>query len=128
MDNTWIYLYDQHSEAGNELAEALDVRKIRHTNSTFRGDPGKVVINWGSGELPRQVRNCRVINSEDAVSKSINKLAFFRATYGRVATVPWTTSREQAAMWLVDGHKVVVRNRLEGREGQGVVIIEPETR
>lgn len=128
MDNTWIYLYDQESEAGNELAEVCNVRKIRHANSTFRGSPERTVINWGSGELPRQVRLCRVINQEDAVNKSINKLEFFRATYGRCNTVLWTPDRWEAAKWLADGHKVVVRERITGREGQGIRIIDPPNR
>jgi hypothetical protein len=66
-----------------------------------------------------------VINQEAAVNKSINKRQFFQSVDGRVNHVPYTTARATALSWLLEGHKVVCRDRLEGREGQGIRIIDP---
>jgi glutathione synthase/RimK-type ligase-like ATP-grasp enzyme len=121
----FIYPYKTGSKSAALLAEALDVPRIAHRNSRFRGGLDKTVINWGSGELPYEVRRSRVINKEASVSACVNKIAtFFALQRARVPTVEWTTDYNIARAWLTQGHRVCVRTEVEGRDGAGLTIID----
>ena len=116
-----IYSYDFHSESARKLATLLRVPMIRHNNSTFKGIR-KTVLNWGSRDLPIQVRRANVLNQERAVHYAINKvLAFTEMLSHNVPSVEWTTNRTMAIEWLADGHRVFARTRLSGKDGEGLV-------
>lgn len=115
-----MYLYDPNSESGLALARALGVQTIRHTGSTFKGF-GKKVLNWGSSDLPLQVRRAEVFNKEHCVDWAINKIkAFTRMTEFGVRTVPWTTDVREAREWLDDGVRFFGRTRVKGKDGEGL--------
>jgi glutathione synthase/RimK-type ligase-like ATP-grasp enzyme len=116
----FIYSYDQHSESARALAGALGARQIRTERSEFKGKHDKVVINWGSSDLPREVRKCTVINKERNVMMALNKLTAFQILEG---TVPWTTNRDEAQGWADQG-KVVARTRLKGADGAGLIVVD----
>lgn len=118
MSKLMMYAFDQASESGDAVAKALGIKKVAHEGSKFSGGPDYVVINWGSSNLPKTVKRCRVINSDSAVAKAINKKAFFQWVGDKARTVPWTTGPEVAKLWP----KVVCRKRLEGKEGEGITI------
>lgn len=122
---TMMYLYKQASESGKQMAEALGLRKINHGESAFRGHPLRTVVNWGCGDLPRQVRMCNVINPEHAVNIAVNKRKTFDVLeQAEVSTVLWTTDRGVAQQWLDNGARIAVRGRLEGRDGDGLQIVD----
>lgn len=128
MKNVYLYSYNAGSNGGQELADALDITRIKHDRSKFRGASFKTVINWGSGELPREIQKCRIINKPSEVHTSANKLSFFRLmksiSHDPPRTVPWTTSQSEAQEWLKKD-VVVVRNSLTGHSGHGIIIVEP---
>lgn len=124
MKNTYIYSHNSGSHGASELAKALDVDRIRHHGSRFRGASWKTVINWGSSEVPSEVHKCRILNRPEIVRIATNKLSFFRSMTD-VSVVPWTNKRSEAEQWLKDGRVVVVRTVLTGHSGNGILIIEP---
>jgi glutathione synthase/RimK-type ligase-like ATP-grasp enzyme len=122
----FIYSYDQHSESARALAGALGARQIRTERSEFKGKHDKVVINWGSSDLPREVRKCKVINKERNVMMALNKLTCFDILEKAVPDfiiVPWTTDRTIAQGWAEHG-KVVARTRLKGADGAGLIMVD----
>lgn len=116
MNGVYIWSYSNASRSSRALAEALGIRRLRHTRSTARP---KIVINWGRG-----IDHDRVVNEPSAVACAINKLSAFQhcAAYG-VSIPEWTTSKEAANSWL-GSTKVVCRATLTGHEGQGITIHE----
>lgn len=120
----FMYLHSSASESGIALRDALDISSIKHKNSHFKGSPDKVVINWGCSELPYEVRKCQVINKEAAVLKAINKIWAFREFSPEIC-VPFTTDRTVAQQWVQEGHRVAVRTRLTGADGEGLVLSDP---
>lgn len=127
MRNLYIFPYKMGSKSASALAKYLYIPQIRHEFSKFIGSPNKLVINWGSGELPKHLNRCRIINRPDRVRVAANKLSLFRSMAQKegVRFVPWTTSIEEASKWLKEGNTVVARQSLTGHSGHGIVIVEP---
>lgn len=115
------YLYDKHSESGLALLKELGVKQVSHENSKFKGDPAKVIVNWGCSDLPRQIRACLVINPENGIRQAVNKLRAFTV----LAKVPginlprWTTDINEAREFK---GKVYCRTKLTGHDGDGIVL------
>lgn len=121
---TVIYSHNPGSRGAKELADALRIRRVRHTGSRVRLGRQDTVINWGhAGALPDSVRNAgRVLNSPDRVALVSNKLRFFQAMpRDGVRLVPWTTDKAVARAWA---SKVVCRHVLNGHSGAGIEIVE----
>lgn len=118
-----IWSYDFKSESARALADKLDVYLIRHENSKFKGAMEKTVLNWGSSDLPREVRLCNVINPERAVHMAVNKRHCLRVfDQAGVPTVKWTENKEWAKAWTALGHRIVCRTKVEGKDGEGIVL------
>lgn len=124
MSLQYIYMYNNASENGKAVKNALGLKAIRHENSTFKGKDSTYVLNWGSSDLPREVRKCKVINTERAVMLSIDKLtAFTYLKKDAVSTVPWTVSKAEAQAWLsIPGNKVYARTKVKGYDGAGLTV------
>lgn len=121
----YIYSHNPHSEGAKLLSQALNVKRIKHGNSKFRGGMGKAIINWGAGTLPDQVMACqRVLNKPDAIRKASNKLKSFELFQEAGVTIPpfWTDENE-AMQAFNAGHCLVARTVLNGHSGAGIVII-----
>ena len=119
----YIYLWNKNSEGGVRLSEVLNIRRIRHENSTFKGTKNRTVINWGSSELPAEALKANVLNHPDAVKNCANKLKFFDKVSGKVSTPDWTTDSEVALGWIKKGDTVCARKILSGHSGEGLVIM-----
>lgn len=128
MSKVYVYAYKTGSHSASALAKALGTRTIKHERSKFKGNLGKTVINWGSGDLPPEVRRCKVVNPVEAVSCAGNKLSFFQRISREnpeTRLVPWTSDQTAALKWLTTGSTVVVRGNLRGHSGSGITIVEP---
>ena len=122
----YLYSWNKDSETAKDLANRLGIPRIKHTNSKFRGSPKKVVINYGSSELPEEVAKCVIIQSPEAIATNSHKLRFFRhMSEGEgVPRMPnWTTDEKVVRDWLVNGRAVMARTRLTGHSGEGIVIM-----
>lgn len=122
----YIYSHNPHSEGAKLLSQVLNVKRIKHGNSKFRGGMGKAIINWGAGTLPDQVMACqRVLNKPEAIRKASNKLKSFELFKEAGVTIPpFFTTKEQADEYLAEnrGSSIVARTVLAGHSGIGIVI------
>lgn len=119
----FIYSHNENSEGAKLLGKALGARRLKHEGSAFVGGKGKVVINWGSRNLPAEVLKSRVINPAQALEANANKLAFFRAvaSCNNPPRVPnWTTDEKEAIKWIAEKKTVVARKVLNGSSGEGI--------
>lgn len=122
---TYIYSHNPHSEGAKLLSQALNVKRIKHGNSKFRGGANKAIINWGSSVLPDQVAACgRIINKPEAIRNASNKLKSFELFQQYGVTIPTFWTDENEAMQAFNaGHCLVARTVLNGHSGAGIVII-----
>lgn len=129
-----LYPYKFGSKSGKVLAEALEIKRIKHKGSKFKGRARKTVINWGCSSLPREVMKCNIINTPETVAEAANKLHFFEIlkSYNlhnqdnKVSYPEFTTDRDVAQAWQDEGKTVVERHKLTGNSGEGIVITEPD--
>lgn len=122
-----IFSWNEHSEGAKELASAMNVKRIKHENSKYKGNQRKLVINWGSSKIPDEVRKSRIINPPEAVAICSNKLSFFEALSGKGVSIPdWTNSFEQAVKWVTDGVVVCARTILNGHSANGLVLMHKD--
>ena len=124
MNKLFLYPYKGGSKSAKGLAEALGGRRIKLKGSKFN-PRNKTIINWGSSALPQDYidKAARVINHPMAIKRASNKLQAFQALEGNVPLPEWTTSREEAAQWLLNGASAVFcRTKLTGNSGQGIVL------
>jgi glutathione synthase/RimK-type ligase-like ATP-grasp enzyme len=111
----FIYPYKKGSKSVAALAGKTGAKRIKLEGSKFKPGPGKVVLNWGSSNMPDAYAQCRVINKPHDVRKASNKLEAFRLMNG-IARVPfWSESPEV-------GLPMVCRTKLTGHSGEGIVI------
>lgn len=122
----YTYLYNNNSESGNALSQALGALRIRHEGSSFRGRHDKVVINWGSGDLPREVRKCAVVNTENAVYSAINKILCLNLLHREgVPHIEYTSNYNLAVGWAAEpGVHVYVRECVTGHDGAGLSVYD----
>lgn len=127
MNRAWVYPYAMKSKAGTALAGALDVLKIKHENSKFKGKADRVVINWGNSQYKNnEIHKCRVINGYYQVANAINKINCLQWLQADGVRVPAnTTSIFVAQHWLNQGDWVVVRNNVAGHDGAGAEVKKP---
>lgn len=135
--NTFMYAYNEHSESAKALSQAMGIKRIKHENSRFKSTRDKIVINWGSSELPNYVqwaghRLTNVINHPDVVAICSNKLKLFDHIYnwGDDGIIPeWTTDIDTAKLWAIGwpNYKVVERHVLNGHSGQGIRIVTDQS-
>lgn len=119
----WIYSYSNGSKTAKAIAAELDVKLIKHRDSKFVGDADTFVLNWGCSDLPREVRRCHVINGENAVALSVDKLAMLRHFDGLFGYgyPEYTVDRALAEAWIEEGNSVVCRLTTKGKDGEGII-------
>lgn len=124
----YLYSWNPNSEGAKLLAEQMNIRKIRHEKSTFKGSPKKTVINWGSGKLPPEVLLCNVLNSTAGVNRVSDKLKFFNTAAGKCSIPDFTTDIATAIRWISEGNTVCARTVLNGHSAEGLVILDKKSK
>lgn len=118
----WISTNGRPSNGAKELSKQLGFRRLRQGKKV---KPGDVVVNWGSSLDLGNYMNPG-LNCPESVGWAANKLEAFKAlSASNVSTVGWTASKDVAQSWLSDGKTIVVRKKLTGHSGDGIVIVEP---
>lgn len=128
MNQAYLLTPTRGSHSGSGLAKGLGILKLntRRLNK-FVGDPTKLVINWGNSELPEEVAKCQIINSPVAVGKAVNKWTALVEMQDSGVSVPaFTDSERTARHWVVQGHVVVARHKLNGSGGEGIELLSTE--
>lgn len=124
-----MFAYNQASQGGKELAEALNIPRIKHVGSKFKGSSSKTILNWGASldRFPSDLLNCNIINHPNAVTAASNKLETFRRFQnGNVPSPEFTSSKATALEWVNNGEMVFARTQLNAHSGRGIVIMDPE--
>lgn len=122
----YIYPYKNGSKSVAALAEELGARVIKLEGSKFKGSADKIVINWGNSMTNEEIEKANVLNSPKIVALATNKLTFFNAVRGQVKIPEFTVDRQEAKAWLDAGKKIIVREKLNGHSGEGIVVIEDD--
>lgn len=115
-----INAYNIKSKSACQIADYLHIPMLGR-DVQMCGFANIGVINWGAGEayIPAKV----VLNKPECIRSAVNKLASFKLFKEHGVRTPlWTTSWKQAAIWSTEGTRIVTRKRLEGRDGEGVVM------
>jgi glutathione synthase/RimK-type ligase-like ATP-grasp enzyme len=112
-----VYPYKQGSKSAKALAEATGGKVLKHVGSKYKPRAGDVVINWGSGNVPR-FAPATTLNAE--VNDASCKLASFRRFSAAEVRVPeWWTDRAEIQLGQFP---IVCRKVLRGHSGNGIVI------
>lgn len=120
-----LYAYSNGSKSAKALADAIDIKMIKHEGKVLN-IPKQVVINWGSSAWARGVIAKEILNTPESIAKAVNKLQAFKAMQGHASIPEFTESRLEAGKWLVEGFTVVARTVLNGHSGQGIEIYKGE--
>lgn len=124
----WVFGYKPGSKSARALADALDVWMLKHEGSKFRGKHGQYIINWGAGTgvFNARVGDAKVLNPPAAIDRNVNKISFLYDMSSRNGPrcPSWTESENIAYRWLVDGNPIVARTRVEGHDGQGLILMK----
>lgn len=126
MYDMFLYAYKMKSAGAKLLQTYLDVSQVAHQGSNIKGRSDRVIVNWGSGELPGELLKCRVLNHPELIYNVINKLTFYRLTEDACRIPEWTTRKATAKAWLNEGITVLARTKLEGSRGEGIIILAPD--
>jgi hypothetical protein len=127
MTKVYLWAYKPGSKSATKLAKVLEIKKIKHSNSVFKGDSNKTIINWGSTQPTPEVFKCRILNHPSKIEIVSNKLKFFESISHEnfVNLVPWTTEIGQVRDWLDGGFSVFGRSLLTSHSGNGIMIYNP---
>ncbi len=121
----FIYSYDEKSESAALLKKTLiekghECLTIKHNGSTFKGGRDKLVLNWGSSDLPREVRRSTVINAEGFVADAIDKITCLTLVLKNGGRIP--TMYTDKKMIDPGDFPIVCRTKVKGADGAGIVI------
>ena len=125
-----IYPYKIGSNSASLLAESLRSQGLRtfkvYPDRNYNPRNNHVVINWGAGSLPVWYggRYYTMINNCERVAGAANKLISFQELREGEVNIPdFTTDRSIANEWIREGHIVVVRQKLTGHSGEGIILV-----
>lgn len=107
---------------------ALNIFRIKHDSSKFKGRENKTIINWGASVLPLEINKCFILNKPEEVMIAQNKLSLFQllSKYETINIPKFTTDINVAKEWLEDKKIVVARELLRASAGRGIKIVEDE--
>lgn len=128
----YLYPYKNGSKSCTDLGVASGALRLKREGSRFKGAPNKLVINWGSSTVSKEVLNSTVINPPGGVAICSNKLDFFNLVcnsndaQGELAVrIPWYTDNLAVATEMLNqglDYSIVCRTVLNGHGGDGIVL------
>lgn len=121
----WVYSGARPSNSAKELAAHKGFLRLRD-DRLHKLKVGDKVINWGVSTATKL--NVDVLNQSCNVKIATDKLqAFIAMQEAKVYLPDFTDQMSEALDWCLAGHTVVVRNKLTGHSGDGIIIIEKGT-
>lgn len=119
----WVTTNGRPSNGAAELCKEQGFRRLRKGRVA---NPGDTVINWGSSQHFQVPLHSSLVNASDMVAIAANKLGTFEVLSNNgVQTVEWTANQAIAQSWANNDCTVVVRQKLTGHSGDGILIVEP---
>lgn len=132
-----LYSYRPGSKSAQSLCKALGIRRIKQIGSRYKGKPNRLIINWGSSNLPEQTKGSQVLNNPEYISLASNKLSFFQKmkewneeNEDKVRILPFYLSKEEvvASKEYEEGKAFFARTVLEGHSGKGIVEFDKDSK
>lgn len=121
----YMYSWNPASKAAKALSVAVPLSRIKHTNSTFKGNVKKTVVNYGASELPAEVAKCKIINDPSVTNKASHKVSFFETVAANGVPAPTILYNLDSAMSLIaKGKNVVGRLLANSHSGKGIVFYD----
>lgn len=109
------------------IQKELKIKKIKSSNSTYRGSPEHTVINWGCTEFyNHRIYRSNILNKPEHVMEASNKSLFFELqtkSKNPARLVKHTHSLKDVIQWLEEGYDVLARTLLRSHSGKGIVFI-----
>ncbi len=113
------------SQTTRTLAAGLNARLAKPRLTSNKAVRADLIINWGTSSPLFMLHNARLLNNPDAVGVACSKLNTLRLlNQQKVPCLSFSTERNDALSWLVDGSSVVCRDVLNGKSGEGIRIIK----
>lgn len=104
------------SKSAKLLAEYLQVKRIQHTNSRFRGKSSDVIINWGNVNV---VHPSHYLNPLQSVKDAANKITTFtKLQAANVSVPPFHFNKSD----LQPDTLYLARTTVTGHSGEGIVV------
>jgi len=122
-----IFPHDIASGGATALKDKLNEIGIRslkvYPDKGYSVRVNDTILNWGNSQRPNWHTNSTpYINHPDRVAVCANKLKTFQCLDNRVPVPDWTTSQETARKWIDEGSIVMVRQKLTGSGGEGIIV------
>lgn len=129
MKRPIIYPYKMSSEGAIKLKKAFNTIMV-YPDRNYRYKPNDLIINWGSGIIPAwwsEEAQANCLNTPGAVMNSVNKKRTFQLLSQAGVTIPApTTDFNVAKRWVNGGDIIFCRGRVEGMDGDGIVVARSE--
>lgn len=117
--------YKLGSKGARLLAETMSRLlgyKVKRVNSTYIPRRNEKVINWGCNKDYYKVQDH---DANHTPTPATNKLFTFQKFKENNVNHPeWTTNKEEAKVWVSEGHSVLCRKLLTGNSGAGIILVE----
>lgn len=127
-----IFPYKTYSGSAQLLKHEISIRnyhcKIARENRNYLISSNDVVVNWGNSNWPEWLPpKANVLNSPIKVNDACNKINTFQIleTKEEVLIPSWTTDKEEATEWNINGDAIVIRNKIKSSGGDGITLINP---
>lgn len=127
-----IYPYHFRVSAAKEIVNNLIKRgfdAVRvYPDRNYRPKPNDLVVNWGCSTVPKWKNplqyKFQLLNDWTVIPNAINKLHSFARFKAKGVSCPDVTVTADVALdWLKNGKRVVGRRKLNGRGGEGIVMM-----
>lgn len=118
----YMYAYKNTSEGAIKLKNELNVSLIKHEGTSVRGKASTTIVNWGSSQIPEDLRKCNILNNPIMVSLMVDKIATYETLEHYVRIPDWTRKYSTALKWVLDGDIVLARSKTQGHAGQGIIV------
>ena len=127
MKKLRFFPYKMGSQGCKELARRLGALRV-YPDGNYLHRATHLVINWGNSIAPRwNVLYYNMVNRPDKVGIASNKLHCLAVLHEHlVPAVEYTTDVREAMDWVTTGSVVYARKILNGSEGRGIVVVQPQ--
>lgn len=135
MNRVIIYPYKIKSKGATRVQEHIvedngDCLRV-YPDRDYAPKKTDLIVGWGAGNPPLWMGaadrvGARYLNRPEAVCNSVNKINSFDKMFAAGVRIPmFTTDIRTARWWNHHGHTIFARQNVEGKDGDGVVVIPP---
>lgn len=134
MNRVRILPYKMGSQGSKSLSEALKAQGVDclrvYSDGDYKPRTDDLIVLWGHGWKPEwwnltAKHRVRILNHPESIEIAVHKADSFKALEGKVRIPAWTTASSTAARWHEQGASVCARSTVEGMDGRGLTLVQP---